>query len=1036
MTPLANRSANRQSRIPVIGLEPKRQINDENVPPVSNTSRLLAPTKSSVARSRSPSPSPIPLPIIPRSASTTPGRGRLSTVPSHESLNASFARRQSLHRPSKTSLLDDGKSVTPRPPFKSTRRPVHQSRPSTPLGETYDTQSQSVGIRTGLSARSSCRTSSVLPKEEITDPSAKRPVTRRGSATPDKTSIPRSKSYSKLPRSSIHNSPAIVSPVLESLSRSFDSPHFVSPISSLEAFNETGSSNISEGLNETRPPRTSSLQTPVPWAQNVGLGIGVSSPGSSLAENQERQYQPAVHSFSRPRAQQMDRSQASVMSLAITEPTISPDSKKLIMSTTPRIVCRSPSLTSKPAAEEKILTFAGRSLGNFTDLAALDGSARSSKRKDCFAKTTTLDKDNLALQDLPSRVPSPSEQNKLSPIRLLFGDKGSSSDDVFEYTRVKQLSGSLLSSSFVGSTLSISEEADYLLLGDEGARIPSSISQTSLAVPVDAEFDLPSPSENGFHVSWPADFGFDTTVGPDSPTVQSSPSVRPKAFSGISEESERSVTEKNIEAFDQYYDVQLETTPVDDGAHAKNQSRREGITTTLSILEGTPDKALSPAPKPVKRRISAAKLPKTTSKDGARNTVCTHNNRLPSYMLPTPASEARKNSTLAPPEIRRSTASTPNLNARRESQNTKALTTSSLDKSRVPPSTRPAPVSELGGTLRDGRLTPTSAISRSTTPIARPSTGSQQTISTSKSTSKSEAGCRASIGHIKIVRHTPQPIETSRDGTFPPARPRSESKGRSVLHNLKGLFSGKRDSTPVTTSSGRRFSIGSRKSVSTEAGVPDVPAVPDIPALPTMPAIPAVPALPVAPMVSAAPDAQRRSTTKSILVKNATAEEDYPAQPEPQTKDFCILPRPRRKSTVKDNPAKKDVTEEERPTLRRKASKHKIAAADVTQASTSGRETRDTVALMEMGLTLRQEASKEDDLVRKERMTSFAQVMLDTVTNAVEAERNMYTAMQAAEQAKMSYMMTQQSVQEMNKLVSSSRRLPLFKSKKRSEGDI
>jgi len=44
--------------------------------------------------------------------------------------------------------------------------------------------------------------------------------------------------------------------------------------------------------------------------------------------------------------------------------------------------------------------------------------------------------------------------------------------------------------------------------------------------------------------------------------------------------------------------------------------------------------------------------------------------------------------------------------------------------------------------------------------------------------------------------------------------------------------------------------------------------------------------------------------------------------------------------------------------------------------------------------------------------------------------------MQAAEQAKMSYMMTQQSVQEMNKLVSTSRRLPLFKRKKRSDGDV
>jgi len=184
------------------------------------------------------------------------------------------------------------------------------------------------------------------------------------------------------------------------------------------------------------------------------------------------------------------------------------------------------------------------------------------------------------------------------------------------------------------------------------------------------------------------------------------------------------------------------------------------------------------------------------------------------------------------------------------------------------------------------------------------------------------------------------------------------------------------------------------------------------------------------------PGSRRKSVTKSILVKKDATGDIQPAQSQLQSKESGILSRPRRKSTVKDTPAKKDVTEEEKPSLRRKASKHKMAATEAKQEPDSGKETRDTVALMEMGLTLRQEASKEDDLVRKERMASFAQVMLDTVTNAVEAERNMYTAMQAAEQAKMSYMMTQQSVQEMNKLVSTSRRLPLFKRKKRSDGDV
>jgi hypothetical protein len=1021
-------------------------MNNENVPPTSNISRLLAPTKSSVARSRSTSPSPIPLPINPRPTSTTPGRGRLSAVTSHDSLNASFARRQSLHRPSTTSPRDDGDFGAPKPPTKSTRRPVRQSRPSTPVAQTGDTQNQLPGSTTGLLNRSPLKTHSILQRPEGTAHTHERPVTRRGSATPNGTpGTTKRGSASKLPRSSAHNSPVIVSPVLESLSTSFGSPHIVSPISSLGASSETGNLTVLNNPNERRPPRISSLQAPEPWNQDVGLGLGVSAAGSSFAENQEHKYLPAVNSFSRPRAHHMDRSPASVISLTVPQPPVIVDSKQLPTSTTPKIVCRSPSLTSRAVVDENILTFAGRSLGNPTDLAALDhGSARSSKRKDCFATTSLLTNANLALQDLPPRVPSPLEQNKLSPIRLLFGDKGPASDDVFEYTRVKQLSGSLLSSSFVGSTLSISEEADHLILGDECARMPSSISQTSLAVPADAEFDLPSPSENGFHVSWPADFGFNTTDGPNSPTVQSSPSVRPKAFSGVSEESEQSVAEQNTETFEQYYDVQSETMRLKDGSGEQNESRRGDITTTLSILEGTPAKAsprASAGPKPLARRFSAAKLPRTPSKIAAQDTVHTRNDRLPSYMLPTPASEARKNSTVGQPEIRRSTASTPNLNARREPQATKSTTTADPDKARVP-SGRRTPVSDLCGTIRSGRSTPTSAIPRSTTPIARPSTGSQ-TIATPR---KTETSHRASIGHIKIVRQTPQPIETSRDGTFPPTRPRSESKGKSVLDNLKGLFSGKRDAPATPSSSGRRFSIGSRKSVSTDADIPDVPAVPDVPAIPAVPAVPtlpvgptlptmpALPAVPAVPAASALPESRSKSTTKSILVKKTATEEAH-SKSELPPKDISVLPRPRRRSAVKDNPTKKDMADDETPSLRRKASKHKVAAAEATQETDSGRETRDTVALMEMGLTLRQEASKEDDLVRKERMASFAQVMLDTVTNAVEAERNMYTAMQAAEQAKMSYMMTQQSVQEMNKLVSTSRRLPLFKRKKRTDGN-
>jgi hypothetical protein len=818
-----------------------------------------------------------------------------------------------------------------------------------------------------------------------------------------------------------------VSPVLDSPSIDLSSLYLVSPVSSFEAPSETASATLFDNSNTRRPPRTSSLQIPELRGHDVGLGIGVSTAGSSSSETQERTYLPAVHSFSRPRAHQADRSPASLISLAVPQHLDRTDSQKLVASSTPSIVCRSPSLTSKTVADDDVLTFAGRRLGNSTDLAALDhGSARSSRRKDCSTKTSSLSNVNLALQGFPPRVPSPSEQNKLSPIRLLFGDKGPASDDVFEYTRVKQLSGSLLSSSFAGSTLSISEDADHLIFGEEGAYIPPSISQTSLAVPADAEFDLPSPSDNGFRVSWPADFGFNSADGPDSPTVQSSPSVRPKAFSGVSEEEEQSLTEQNSSSPDQKDNARYETTVSSHGSRV-NQSRGGGTTTQVSMLEGAPTKShvsSSANTRSVKPHHSTARLPKIAPRAGTQNTVYTRNDRRPSYMLPTPASEARRNSNTASSEIRRSNMSTPNLNARREPQTTKPKVMPNTERADVPPSGRKIQITNLCGTIRSGRSTPNSPNPRSVTPTNRPSTGSQltdQTVATPKSKSKSETSSRVSIGHIKIVRQSLHPIETSRDGSFPPAQPRSESKSRLVLNNLKGLFSGRRDTTSAPGSRGRRFSIGSRKSVSTEADIPDVPVVP---ALPTMPAVSAVST------ISAPPESGRRSTTKSILIKNTTAEQAHSSKPGFSTQEPSILPRAAEKSTVKDSPSKTDVAGEERFSLRRKASRREVATrTETTPEMHSEKETHNTVALMELGLTLCQEASKEDDLVRKERMASFAQAMLDTVTNAVEAERNMYTAMQAAEQAKMSYMMTQQSVQELNKLVSTSRRLPLFERK-------
>ncbi|KEQ86865.1 hypothetical protein M438DRAFT_372491 [Aureobasidium pullulans EXF-150] len=994
MAPLAERSANRQSRIPVVGSEARNcsSNNAENVPPASNLSRLLAPTKSSVARSRSPSPSPIPLPVNPRTGSTTPGRGRLNTFTSNDSLNSSFSRHALSSR-------------QPKSPTMNTRRSFRQSRPSSPIQENVETQGGYAELRaaqrtkplsiekplpsrpvaTFANSMSPTRHSRGIidaaerplikapgtpQEEEWPASSPERPMPRRGSAA-----------LSRTPNTRLTFSPAIVSPILGQLSTNLNSSHVAPAVSpptlSFTTKSERPVLSVTDADSiECRPPRSSSLRTPEP----------------KLGDSQEHKYLPAAHSFSRPRAQQAERSPASITCTPV------PQSPTYSASKSPT---RTPATTR---ITNDMLTFAGRHQG-----------ARSSRPRANTIKHSSPIKQHLALRDLPPSVSSPTEQIKLSPIKLVFGEKASA-DDVFD----------LLSSSFVGSTLN-------------GARAPAFVSQANLTTPVDAEFDLPSPSEHGFHVSWPADFGFNLVdSGQDSPTVQSSPS------------SEESTTETTTDLQNEGGKRQAEPvhTTIDSARVLEN--REKDINTTLSILEGTPAKQhqfSNAPPKSIKTRLSMAKLPKEVPKDTLKandqGNVRPQDERLPSYMLPT---EARKNSAATPSEARRNNATelVPNASTRRASQSARLTPTPSSDKGRISPSGRQTPVSASRGASQSGRSTPTSGIprssqpgtgassnTRSVTPTARPGLSGQPPRQATPSlkdhdSTTASANKRTSIGNIKAARQTFQPTKAARDGSSTPlTRPRSESKGKSVLNNLKGLFSGKRDVPPTPGSNGRRFSIGSRKSVSMEPE--DIPDVPAVPAVPVVPVVPSVPSL---------PESRRKSTTKSILVKKTATEEVHSSNGE-TSKEHSILPRPRRKSTVKDAAPKKDsvTSEEEKPSLRRKASRGKVSATDARQEADAEKEKRDTVALMEMGLTLRQEAFKEDDLVRKERMTSFAQVMLDTVTSAVEAERNMYAAMQAAEQAKMSYMMTQQSVQEMNKLVSTSRRLPLFKKKKRPTND-
>lgn len=67
------------------------------------------------------------------------------------------------------------------------------------------------------------------------------------------------------------------------------------------------------------------------------------------------------------------------------------------------------------------------------------------------------------------------------------------------------------------------------------------------------------------------------------------------------------------------------------------------------------------------------------------------------------------------------------------------------------------------------------------------------------------------------------------------------------------------------------------------------------------------------------------------------------------------------------------------------------------------------------------EAGNEGDDVKRERLVSLAKVMMDTISNSREAERSMIVAQQAAASAKISYEMTQQSVLEMGRLITTSK---------------
>ncbi|KAK4989598.1 hypothetical protein LTR50_003064 [Elasticomyces elasticus] len=80
----------------------------------------------------------------------------------------------------------------------------------------------------------------------------------------------------------------------------------------------------------------------------------------------------------------------------------------------------------------------------------------------------------------------------------------------------------------------------------------------------------------------------------------------------------------------------------------------------------------------------------------------------------------------------------------------------------------------------------------------------------------------------------------------------------------------------------------------------------------------------------------------------------------------------------------------------------------------------ESATMTQLAMGIMEQARSESDSPKKERMLSLAQVMVNALSSVREAERSMLEAQQAAESARMSYELTQRSMVEMGRLIHSS----------------
>lgn len=627
-----------------------------------------------------------------------------------------------------------------------------------------------------------------------------------------------------------------------------------------------------------------------------------SNDSTDYGQDSDRTHSPPPMSFSQPRVKQLvdpstprtpSHTRSSHHATASRIPIYEPKKTPNIIDIKARSTIETPRLAP---------TLGERLLGPQADLAAVENLRKPRQLSSRMLRKGSSDSVSLAKR---ASLANMRQSTKKLPTVARKPDTeytGPDSDTSSERSsvRVNHISGQLLSSSFPGSTLTISDEADRVIYGTpEKATTEERGNEPHINAGTGLEFSV-------------------SVTAPDS----SSP------------------IEKTMQSTVGHIMSAKHGTDVLPGATitTRDQNTLQHITATLSFLEGTPPAETTPIrdgfldfaskygkspkmsqglhppdTKEAAARSSATLTPELRRTDTAlpRPTVAgaprMHNpsDRVPSYMSPTPASEARRvsNTGRLNPNSFQSTG--------QPSRAPSKASTLTTDENR-PNSPRP-PVRKRSPTNAGY----TKAGSSGHAPLAKPS-------SVLKTTPHENSGA-LTAPHVEI---TPPSVPT----TMP--RTRSRAKSRGMIDNIKGFFTGKQT----------------------------VPSLPN--------------------PAGHAHKASLVSHTGSPLLKRGSLE--------PVTEPNSFIP--------------------EHLTPR--------------QNNSTGETNVQSAALTQMTLALMEEVNSEHDGSKKARMLSLAQVMLDAVSNAREAERSMVSAQQSAEAARMSYEMTQRSVVEMGRLISSSRHMP------------